>query len=160
MKKLNLSIFIIVILIYNLFSQNSGNQSKKISLDINTAVSLALANNLDIKSEKLKFDSAKWSAFTSWNTFVPRVTMSATLARSYAEDNLRFQFGPATTNISFGSTQFTMPEISTKALWALFAVFNMSLDINAVMVFKVYQSILDYKSGKINLDIAKNNVIQ
>ena len=163
MKRFILLTFLVLIIINNLFSKDSSAQPKKLSLDINTAVSLALANNLDIKSEKLKFDNAKWNAFTSWNTFVPRITMSATLANSYVDDYLRIKFDPNATTI--GPIPGMLPDAisihttETKAAWDLSAVFNLSLDINAVMVFKVYQSVLDYQSGKIDLENAKNNVV-
>jgi outer membrane protein TolC len=49
-------------------------------------------------------------------------------------------------------------EETTRPEWSLIANFNLNLSLNAYMGFKVYQTVLDWKQGKINLDIAKEQV--
>lgn len=126
--------------------------SKKVTLDVDTAVSLALANNLGLKSERLKFESAKWSMATSWNTFLPDVSMSATLSRTNLNKDER------TTSIPDFTVFPPVVEEETSPLWGLSAKFSLALNINAAMAFGVYQSILDFQGGKINLETAKQKL--
>ncbi len=157
-KRLYIVLLVFIIFGVLLFSQE---QQKKLNLDIDTAVSLALANNLDIKSEKIKFENAQWSAFTSWNAFIPSVSVGTTLARSYVDDYLRMKVDPKAVTIGppLVPKKQDMHLSETKSIWDLSALFNLSINFNAGMVFKVYQAALDYKNSKINLESAKNTVI-
>lgn len=146
-------LFIVLCLVFSFSEEKIINpDSKKISLDVDTAVSLALANNLGLKSERLKFESAKWSMITSWNTFLPDVSISAKLTRSNLNKDER------TTTIPISYVPPVMEEKETP-LWGLQANFNLSLNLNAYMVFNVYQTVLDWQSGKINLETAKQKLI-
>ena len=160
MKKAFLIIIIICLSLYFSFSEEKTEiNGKKVTLDIDTAVSLALANNLGLKSERLKFESSKWSMFTSWNTFLPNVSMSATLSRSNLNEDERTTTIPTFTQTSV-PPGFTFSEVEeTKPLWGLNANFNLNLNINAAMVFSVYQTVLDWQTGKINLETAKQKLI-
>ena len=131
-------------------------EAKKIVLDTETAVDLALANNLGVKSEILRFNSKKWDMFTSFNIFYPTMTVSATMSKS----NLNEDDRTTTTFIpSLGPMGLTLEEEEiTRPEWSLMANFNLSLSLNAYMGFKVYQTVLDWKQGKINLDIAKKQI--
>ncbi len=135
----------------------------KLIIDIKTAINLAQANNLGLKSEKLKYDNSKWKMYTSWNVFLPSVTMSATMAKSNLNENERAagqvypidEVAPGT-----GVYDRVMLINGTVPEWSLMANFNLSLSLNAAMGFSVYQTVLDWQSGKINLDIAKKKLIR
>ena len=159
--KLRILAAIIAIAAFSSYSKETKDEPKKVSLDLDTAVNLALANNLDIKSEKLMFESSQWKAYTSWNVFVPNLTVSGTLARANTASWLRNQMNP-NNELTVGppitpdtkSVLLTVP----KSLWDVSAVFDLSIDFNASMVFNVYQTALDYQNGKINLGNAKNTI--
>jgi len=81
--------------------------------------------------------------------------MSGTLSRSNIEEDDRTSY--KVIPISPSSARFyeyTTPEHS------LSAAINMSLNFHVNMGFKIYQSVLDYKSGKINLDITKKSIMK
>jgi outer membrane protein TolC len=147
----------------------SNEQLKTITLNEETVVNLALANNLDIKAEKLKFDNSVLKMATSWNIFVPTVSMSATLSRYNFDDkddrtiytsipNPYSAFiDPLSGKIQFDS--FSIKE-TVRPQWGLAANFNLNLNINAAMGFKVYQTVIDYQTGKINLENAKKKIVR
>ena len=153
---------IILLLLFSFFMINPqeklklNEDTKEIVLDPETAVSLALANNLGIKSEILKFNSKKWSMFTSFNIFYPTVSMSAAMSKTNLNEDERTvtAFVP-----SLGPMGLILEEEeTTRPEWSLIANFNLSLSLNAYMGFKVYQTVLDWKQGKINLEIARKQI--
>ncbi len=164
MKKTRFILFFIFLCFYFSFSEEKiiNTDKKQITLDVDTAVSLALANNLGLKSERIKFESAKWSMITSWNVFLPDVSMSAKLTRSNLNVDERTTIIPQTEPVitPFGYLLgLTGIEEKETPLWGLQANFNLSLNLNAYMVFNVYQTVLDFQGGKINLETAKQKLI-
>lgn len=152
-KDIFLTIFILFfILTLNAQNQDPTIKDRKIVIDTEKAVSLALANNLNLKTERLKYQSSLWSMVTSWNQFLPSVTMSATLSRSNLNEDDRTTLVPDFTTWPISVNKITTPQ------WIISANFQLSLAINAAMGFQVYQTILDYNSGKINLEIATNKI--
>ena len=130
MKRQLKFIMIFLTTVLTFYPQEIMKESKKLTLDVDTAVSLALANNLDIKSEKLKFDSTQWSMFTSFNTFYPTISMSGTIDRSNVEDSNRNQITKTTASM----TNPVGINVDTKPIWDVNAAFNISLNINAAMI--------------------------
>jgi len=159
MNKL-LKVFVFILLsISVLYGQEKSQKEpvikdSKLVIDVDTAVSLALANNLDIKAEKSKYDSKFWSMITSWNVFIPDIKMSSTLSK---------------TNLDLGDRTISAYDLNVfppKAIkeytpeWFISANFQLNLPLNAAMGFQVYQTVLDYQSGKISLENATNKVIR
>lgn len=116
-------------------------EDKSLDLDINTAVDLALKNNLGIESEKLKLEQKKWAAYTSWNILIPSTSFSATMSRLNNWDSTKT------------SSTVINPE------WNVGFNFNTQLSLNAQMGFNIYGTILDYKNGKLSLETAQKKLI-
>ncbi len=143
------------------------NKDKKIvKLNVDTAVSLALANNLDIKIEKLKFQNSIWDMATSWNVFVPDVTMSATWAQSnLSREDRATQMNTLLPYIpSYDPATGTFSKVYPKSFdvtqpgFSLMANFNLSLNLNAAMGLEIYQTVINFRSGLVSLDNAKKTV--
>jgi len=153
-KRLIFSFFFILTFLLNLLSQTNDPVIKdgKLVIDVDKAVSLALANNLNLKTERLKYQSSLWSMVTSWNQFLPSITMSATLSRSNLNEDDRTTVVP-----NFNTWPITTNEVVAPQ-WMIIANFQLSLTLNAAMGFQIYQTVLDYNNGKINLEIATNRI--
>lgn len=126
--------------------------STKVILDEKTAVGLALANNLGIESEKIKFSGKVWNLATSWNTFLPTISMGASLSKLNGKQQ--------ETEVDFSNPadpQFNMVE-GDDYEWSVGVNFNLQLNLNAAMGFQVYQTILDFQSGKISIENAKKKL--
>ena len=80
MKKTFLIIFILIINIL-IYPDTRSDNIKSINLTIKDAVDLALKNNLNIESKRIDLSKSKWSMITSWNKFIPDITMGAKLSK-------------------------------------------------------------------------------
>ncbi|MBN2547157.1 MAG: TolC family protein [Spirochaetes bacterium] len=160
MNRLLKVLFFLFLSVYILYGQDKNNKEPvmkdtKLVIDVDTAISLALANNLDIKTEKSKYDSKLWAMITSWNIFIPDMKLTSTLAKSNLDQDQRttptFKYEP-TSIPPISPDEYIQPE------WTISAAFQLNLPLNAAMGFQVYQTVLDYQNGKISLDNAKNKV--
>lgn len=147
-----------VIHIFTLSAQDTiviDGDDKLINLDIETAVNLALANNLGLENSKIDFAGNKWKIITAWNTFLPDVRMSASLAHSNKSKEDRTFSQPVITDTPpyMSSIDVTAPE------WMINARFDLTFNFNAAMIFQVNQSVIDYKNGKISMEQAKKQLI-
>jgi len=165
MKKTTIFIMILIIINFNVYLDENNNEvinpneSNILVLDEDTAVDLALKNNLGIKNDKLKFQGAIWQLATCWNVLIPTVSMSASLIRSNLNEDDRTQEIPDFANMTVFPV-FNIPtEEKTSPLWTVSANFNLNFNFNATMIFQIYQTGLDFRNGKINLDTAKTKLI-
>jgi len=111
-------------------------------LDVDQAVDKALANNLDLKSERLNLKIKKRAKDTFWNFFVPTTTGSATLYRSNEEpdDFSAFGFGPAPPR------------------WEFSFSLNATLTLTSQLYFGIKKTFLDYEEGLISLETAQKQL--
>lgn len=165
MKKIIVFIIICFSSFQFLGADDISEDIKKVDLSIETAVSLALANNLDLEREKIKFNGYKWAALTSWNTFIPSVSMSATMARSNLTYDERtttvsglLPMNDVSSTVSDYVISYTADSVRNE--WSLMANFNLSLNLSASMFFSIYQAGLDYKKGSISQETAEKRIIR
>lgn len=148
--------------------QNMQNKTL-MDITIEEAVSLALQNNLGLKSENYNFSKTKWSLYTVWNTFLPDASLSLNLTKSNLDEDDRTTEisqlvpNPADTD-SYGDTTFynqTMlyEDEVVRPEWGAMLNFNLTFTFNAAMVFNVYQTVLDYQNGKLTVEDAKNRLV-
>ncbi len=137
-----------------IINADNNEEIRTVKLSVNDAVSLALKNNLGLESERLKVDQKKWALWTSWNVFIPKTTLSASMMRSNKEEADRkvsvlvpIPMSPYITTVSQ-----TIPE------WGVGLSLEMTLAVNAAMVMSIYQTALDYEAGKLTLDSAAKKV--
>lgn len=155
-KLVKVSVFILLSITV-LYGQDKSQKKpvmkdNKLVVDIDSAVSLALANNLDIKAEKSKYDSKFWAMITSWNVFVPDIKMSSTLSKTNLDIGDRTISAYDLSTFPPSAIKYYTPE------WFISANFQLNLPLNAAMGFQVYQTVLDYNNGKISLENATNKV--
>ena len=159
MKRKILIIFLLILIIQLVFSQNN----KILNLNINDAINLALAKNLGIKIEKLNFDEKKWTLITVWNTFFPDIKLSASLSK-INQEILDYEFEKIKEDYEDRGIDLTNSEVYDTYEWDkirkgnVTASFNITLDLSAKMIFDVVQTVLEYNSGKISLEIAKKDI--
>ncbi|MCG8570607.1 MAG: TolC family protein [Spirochaetes bacterium] len=168
MKQFYLILFTIW-LSFSIFADESADPIKLRQaqpIDINDAVQLALENNLGLKQKKVSQTSKVFGMATSWNIFMPTITMSATLARSNLSDDDRTT---TTTGYILSDNPADAADVANSAIydyitpytvdierykWGLSANFDLSFNFNAAMVFQAAQTVIDWKSGKISLEKA------
>ena len=102
-------------------------------LDVDQAVDKALANNLDLKSEKLSLKIKKRSRDTFWNFFVPTTTAGATLYRSNEEP------------VGLPRWQFSFS-------------LNATLTLTSQLYFGIKKTFLDYEEGLISVETAQKQL--
>lgn len=152
------------------FTANSGAVETKdlsgdivLKLTVDEAVDLALKNNLGLESERLKLEQKKWAMYTSWNPLIPSTKLSFSLARLNQRKSISatVPFGNPTLSIPDAGTVYDsvlktdpidMPE------WGASLSFDTTFVLNAYIVFSIYNSVLDYNSGKINIEIAEKKI--
>ncbi|HNZ28073.1 MAG TPA: TolC family protein [Spirochaetota bacterium] len=158
-----------------LFTTNAGaletsdlSGDKTLKLTVDEAVDLALKNNLGLESERLKLEQKKWAMYTSWNPLIPSTKLSFSLARLNERKSISATvpfdnpMDPMdTASIPDVGTMYSnvlktdpidMPE------WGASLSFDTTFVLNAYIVFSIYNSVLDYNSGKINIEIAEKKI--
>jgi outer membrane protein TolC len=133
---------------------------KNIDLDIKTAIDLGLKNNLNIESENLTLEKKKWAAITSWNTFIPSMSLGIKFSRANNRDSTTYTalkaVGPSSGGVYDSVYEYSY-DTTPKELGLAFD-FTLSSSINAKMFFSIYSTVLDYKNGKISMDTAKKQL--
>lgn len=138
-------------------------ESDVLELSLDDAIYRALKNNLELKSGGFNFDKTKWSLYGCWNTFLPTITGSGTLSVNTLDKDKRknsalvgINENPQGSGI-YGNVmdyEYTTPQV--KPTLAI----NVQWNFNAAMIFQVYQTCLDYQSGKITYESAKRTLLK
>ncbi|MBN2445021.1 MAG: TolC family protein [Spirochaetales bacterium] len=132
---------LLLILCSHLYSQESLSPKE---LSVGDAVDLAIRNNLVLAQERLSLATKKRVKDTTWNYFIPKVSLSGTLSRpNEAPQGINIpgyivQEVEHTWNVSFG--------------------FSASLSLTASMIYGIRQTVIDYETGVINLSMAERKI--
>lgn len=135
---------ILIIIMFVFLSMIVCSEEVKI-LKVEDAVSMAVENNLMVALERISLDTKKRVKDTAWNYFVPQVSLSSTLSRSNEPP------------VSFSIPGFYDPP-PAEHTWKIGFGFSASLSLSASMIYGIKQTIIDYESGVISLDIAKRRI--
>ncbi|MBN2535379.1 MAG: TolC family protein [Spirochaetales bacterium] len=122
----------------------SGELSEEILLDVDKAVELGIENNLTVAMERVSLETKKRLKDTSWNYFIPQVSLSASLYRTNEP--------PA--GISIPGFYENIPE----HYWKLSFGLSASLTLSASMIYGIKQTVIDYHAGVISLDMAERKI--
>lgn len=114
------------------------------AIDIESAVKNALEYNLSLKSEEIGLRIKKRVKDTTWNYFIPKVSVSTTLSK----------MNEPAEPVDLG--MFSIP--GGDDYWDLTLGLNTSLTITASMFVGMRQAVLDYESGLIGLETAKKKL--
>jgi outer membrane protein TolC len=124
-------------------------------LDANTAVDLAMKNNLGIESERLKLQQKTLQTYTNWNVFIPTVTLTGSLTKlNQINTTVPNTYYPIS---AYGNTMgYPVIPVSydNTGDWNVGMKLDISLALNAAMGFAVYATTLDYKNSKLSLEMA------
>lgn len=138
-------------------------ESDVLELSLDDAIYRALKNNLELKSGGFNFDKTKWSLYGCWNTFLPTITGSGTLSVNALDEDKRkgsMMVGVVPSQTVPGGFDTVMNhEYTTPQVMPTLAI-NVQWNFNAAMIFQVYQTCLDYQSGKISYESAKRTLLK
>ena len=101
-------------------------------LTVDDAVEYSNKNSLTLKSSEIDLELAKWKKNVAWNTFLPNVQLSGTMAR--AND--------------------IKPYSGESLHWSGVGNLSMTFNFNAAMIFTMSATIAEYESGKLTWEQA------
>lgn len=156
-------------------SDSADNLQRKedgtIVLTIDDAVTYSLKNSPSLKTAQIDLELAKWKKNTAWNSFLPTVQVTGTIARANdVESSLR------STNQSLATTRalaqglatvigggspnpYTImatnmnPVSATENMhWTAMGNLSVSLNFNVAMIQNMRATIAQYETGKISWD--------
>lgn len=138
-------------------------ESDVLELSLDDAVYRALKNNLGLKSEGFNFDKTKWSLYGCWNTFMPTITGTGGFSINTLDEDDRkgsTLVGVGENPVIPGGFAAVVPyEYTTPQVTPTMQI-NVQWNFNAAMIFQVYQTCLDYQSGKITYESAKRTLLK
>jgi len=130
---------IILLFIYTggglLHAQTSPSVKEPLTLDVQTAVALALRANLGLETEQLSFEVKRNTKDTMYNVFYPKISASIKLSR--------LNQGPSSV---------------TPHRFSLGASISASITFSYSMIHGLRLTEMDYEAGRINLEKARKKV--
>lgn len=160
-------------------SDSADNLQRKedgtIVLTIDDAVTYSLKNSPSLKTAQIDLELAKWKKNTAWNSFLPTVQVTGTIARANdVESSLRstnqtingnkkLYEGLATAATAGGNTALGYgfssaaanmnPVSATENMhWTAMGNLSVSLNFNVAMIQNMRATIAQYETGKISWD--------
>lgn len=114
-------------------------------LTVEDAVNYAAEHSLSLKVSALDLELAKWKNNTAWNTFLPNVQVTGSLARSndpYSSLKMSGNYSPM------------LPAPEEKDRWSVVGNLGVSFNFNAAMIMSLISAKESYESGKITYEQA------
>lgn len=114
-------------------------------LTVDEAVRYASEHSLTLRTSELDLELAKWKSDVSWNTFLPSVQVTGTMARSndpYASLKLSGNYSPL------------LPDPKEGDRWSVVGNLGISFNFNAAMIMSMISAKESYESGKITYEQA------
>lgn len=146
-----------------------------IVLTIDDAVTYSLKNSPSLKTAQIDLELAKWKKNTAWNSFLPTVQVTGTIARANdVESSLRSTNqtingnkklyeglataatagGNSALGYGFSSAAANMNPVSAteNMHWTAMGNLSVSLNFNVAMIQNMRATIAQYETGKISWD--------
>lgn len=143
-----------------------------IVLTIDDAVTYSLKNSPSLKTAQIDLELAKWKKNTAWNSFLPTVQVTGTIARANdVESSLRSTnqtingnkklyeglataAGNTSLGYGFSSAAANMNPVSAteNMHWTAMGNLSVSLNFNVAMIQNMRATIAQYETGKISWD--------
>lgn len=160
-------------------SDSADNLQRKedgtIVLTIDDAVTYSLKNSPSLKTAQIDLELAKWKKNTAWNSFLPTVQVTGTIARANdVESSLRSTNqtingnkklyeglataatagGNPTLGYGFSNAAANMNPVSAteNMHWTAMGNLSVSLNFNVAMIQNMRATIAQYETGKISWD--------
>ena len=143
-----------------------------IVLTIDDAVTYSLKNSPSLKTAQIDLELAKWKKNTAWNSFLPTVQVTGTIARANdVESSLRSTnqtingnkklyeglataAGNSALGYGFSNAAANMNPVSAteNMHWTAMGNLSVSLNFNVAMIQNMRATIAQYETGKISWD--------
>ena len=133
----------------NIFPQSSA---AVVHLSPETAVNMALNNNLNLEAARIGLDIKKRKSDFVWNQFVPTVTAAGTLSR----DN----WATTSSGIVVSALPSLVPYSITLPQWHVTGSVSVSLDFSFALLEGIRSYKRDYEAGVIGYEKAKLQIEQ
>lgn len=139
-------VILLLIISFNIYSEEIFEQRK---LGVDEAVTMAIQNNLMLAQQRLSLDTKKRIKDTTWNYFIPKVSLSGTLAHpNEAPQGFSIEIP------GYGTIGDENPE----HIWNVAFGLSASLTLSASMIYGIKQTSIDYETGVISLDMAERRI--
>ena len=144
-------------------TQDAAAQSAPMRISPDSAVEMALKNNLSLESSRVSLSTRRRASDLSWNQFIPNITVAGILSRDneqgsttvmraipnsgtqITQDGISGMIGPTL----FVSDPMNLPQ------WHIVGNIQASISVSAAMFENMRRLRLDYEAGAINYERAK-----
>ena len=164
-------IIVIVLISFCVFLfSNNHNKQTLLTLNCEESIALALKNNLGMKSKMLSLEQKKWALYTSWNEFLPDMSLGFNMsiyneaAVDYEVEQQKDSEEKLSDSLKdiyslFGEKPPAIPsdeEIRKNIRkGSVTFLFDLNYKLQAGMFFNIFSTINQYRQGKISLELAK-----
>ena len=156
MKKNFIASFAIsVISVFAMGAQQDGEQEKVVVLTVEQAVEYAMENSRDLKSNDIALLISERAKKYSWNTFLPDIQASFTVARSTDIDS-------TLGSVNMGRGMQKLPPLSEeeKFHWVLSPNISASLNLTLAQIKSIQQAKAEYEGGKITWEQGQKQIVK
>lgn len=138
------------------YAQDEGNVSVQdvTIIDAETAVQLALANNLGVEIQDIEVRKAKRLVDNAWTVFIPQVSATGTLSRANEVQDIT-GLTPVPDPGAPAGTFNVAPFEEEGNRWSLSTELSAGLSVNLQIIRNIQQTVQQYDIGVINLEDAK-----
>ena len=139
---------------------NPAPEEDVIILSVDDAVDYSVEHSLTLSNSQIDLELAKWKSYVAWNTFLPTVNLTGTMARANdITSSLQSANSMAPIMEKLGIPYSATKE--TESLhWSAMGNLSVSFNFSVAMVQSMRANIEGYESGKITWEQAvKNNAI-
>ncbi len=138
LTKRNIISIILFILSFSarVFAQETG----ALEIDPKTAIDYAYKNNLTVESARLSLEDKRFARDSSWNQFVPAISLAATLSHMNESQDLGFP----------------IPGYTPPSQWNFTASVGAQLTVSLASFYNIRKAVLEYQSGVTGLAKAKS----
>ncbi|MDR0720303.1 MAG: TolC family protein [Treponema sp.] len=127
---------------------------EKMPLTPESAVELAIRNNLSLESSRVDLDTKKRASDLVWNQFLPDLSLAGTLSRqNWATTSQGF-------NISTVPPYSILPYSIEMPQWNVNGTFNATLTFSFALIEGIKSFRLNYQAGQVNFEKARAQIEQ
>ncbi|MEJ2662929.1 MAG: TolC family protein [Spirochaetia bacterium] len=145
LTKRNIISIILFILSFSarVFAQETGT----LEIDPKTAIDYAYKNNLTVESARLSLEDKRFARDSSWNQFVPAISLAATLSHMNESQDL---------GLSDLYTALGLSAPPAVSQWNFTASVGAQLTVSLASFYNIRKAVLEYQSGVTGLAKAKS----
>lgn len=155
MRKIGIALLAIAMIsVFAASAQQEDGQETVVTLTVEQAVDYAMQNSRDLKSNDIALLISERAKKYSWNTFLPDVQASFTVARTTDLDS-------TLGSVNMGRGMQGLPPLSEeeKYHWALSPNIAATLNLTLAQIKAIQQSKAEYEGGKITWEQGQKQII-